>query len=203
MTLDTADDRTIFFDMLPISLTVPTGNSHDFTLRVRAFSVPGQAVHATTRKVVLQGADGVVFVADSRLEETQANAASFAELRAYLTDLGHGDTSLPIVMQFNKRDLFEIRSDQELSTLAATSIEPVFRATATRGEGVRETFLALTATVLAGNYRRYPLQETLGLGAYAATNAIAKALGWNMDVARCMQASVANSLILSRDTTHE
>ncbi len=199
MTLDTADDRTLFFDMLPMSLSVPTPDHAPFALRIRAFSVPGQQVHATTRKVVLQGADGVVFVADSRLEETQANAASFAELRAHLTELGRGGRSLPIAMQFNKRDLAEIRSDDELETLARGSLEPVFGAVAIHGEGVRETFLALLAIVWARLDRRGQLKQLLGLDATDAAHAVARTLGWDLDLNACAAASVAGSFDLARD----
>lgn len=200
MSLDTADDRTLFFDMLPVALTVPSKDRAPFSLRVRLFSVPGQVVHATTRKVVLQGADGVVFVADSRLEETQANAQSFAELRQHLTELGPAGRSLPIVMQFNKRDLAEIREDHELELLARESQEPVFRATAIRGEGVRETFLALLALVWERLDRRRQLSDHLGLDAPAAVNAVARALGWPIDFDACAEASVALSFGLATGT---
>lgn len=201
MSLDTADDRTLFFDMLPMALTVPSRDRAPFSLRLRVFSVPGQVVHATTRKVVLQGADGVVFVADSRLEETQANALSFAELRQHLSELGPSGRGLPIVMQFNKRDLSEIREDDELERLARESHEPVFRAIAIRGEGVRETFLALLALVWERLDRRGLLSEPFGLDAQAAVDAIARALGWHIDLEACAAASVAHSFGLAPGET--
>lgn len=197
MSLDTADDRTLFFDMLPVALTVPSPAHAPFALRVRLFSVPGQLVHATTRKVVLQGADGVVFVADSRLEETQANAQSFAELRQHLSELGPAGRGLPIVMQFNKRDLSEIREDDELELLARESQEPVFRAVAIRGDGVRETFLALLALVWERLDRRGMLSDPFGLDAPGAVNAVARALGWPIDFDACAAASVAHSFGLA------
>ncbi len=196
MSLDTSDDRTLFFDMLPLALSVNAEGHAPFALRVRVFSVPGQLVHATTRRVILQGADGVVFVADSRLEETQANAQSFTELRAHLADIGHGGRALPIVMQFNKRDLPEIREDDELERLARESHEPVFRAIANRGEGVRETFLAALALVWDRHDRRGQLAEALGAGAPTAAGAVARALGWDLDLAACTAASVAGSFVL-------
>jgi signal recognition particle receptor subunit beta len=199
MSLDSGTDRTRFFDMLPMALIVPTPHQAPFTLRLRAFSVPGQLAHATTRKVVLEGVDGVVFVADSRLEETQANAASFSELRAHLTELGRGGRSLAIAMQFNKRDLAEIRSDEELEALATESLEPVFRAVAIRGEGVRETFLAIVAIIWARLDRRGQLTQLLGLNASNVADAIARSLGWNLTVADCAAASVAQSFDLARE----
>jgi signal recognition particle receptor subunit beta len=201
MSLDTSDDRTLFFDMLPLALSVNAGSHVPFSLRVRAFSVPGQLVHATTRRVILQGADGVVFVADSRLEETQANAQSFAELRAHLADIGHGGRTLPIVMQFNKRDLQEIREDEELERLASESHEPVFRAIANRGDGVRETFLAALALVWERHDRRGQLTEVLGANASQAAAGVARALGWNLTLEDCTAASVAASFALDREST--
>ena len=195
MSLDTADDRTLFFDMLPLAFSVAHGSVSPFTLRVRVFSVPGQLVHATTRKVVLQGADGVVFVADSRLEQTQANAQSFAELRDHLAALGPSSRSLPITIQFNKRDLAEIRSDEELDVLARESDEPVFPAVALSGDGVRETFLASVAGVWEYLDRRGQLTADLGLGAEHALDALAQTLGWPIDLATCVAASVGGSFI--------
>jgi signal recognition particle receptor subunit beta len=200
MSLDTSDDRTLFFDMLPLALAVNATSTMPFSLRVRAFSVPGQLVHATTRRVILQGADGVIFVADSRLEETQANAQSFTELRAHLTDLGHGGLTLPIVMQFNKRDLPEIREDDELEHLAGESHEPVFRAIANRGEGVRETFLAALGLVWQRHDRRGQLQDSLGASAAQAVDGVARALGWGLTLDDCTAASVAGSLSLERES---
>src|SRR5258706_6682070 len=98
MTLDTRDDRTLFFDLLPIFF-----RSSNFSFRIKVYTVPGQPVHEATRKIVLAGADGIVFVADSSPEAREANAASFKNLTANLVAfaLDH----IPVVVQYNKRDL--------------------------------------------------------------------------------------------------
>src|SRR5688500_11166949 len=140
MTLETQDDRTLFFDLLPLTFRAKDG---DVSLRLKLFTVPGQPIHAATRRLVLQGADGIALIADSRVSETQRNAESFFDLRQNLRDNGLDLSKMPLVIQFNKRDLPEIRTDQELEQLAHRGKEPVFRAIATRGVGTVETFVGL------------------------------------------------------------
>src|SRR6187549_3366442 len=98
MTLDTRDDRTLFFDLLPIFF-----RRSGFSFRIKVYTVPGQPVHEATRKVMLSGADGVVFVADSSAQQLAANKASWNNLQANLKTLGL--ERIPIVVQYNKRDL--------------------------------------------------------------------------------------------------
>lgn len=136
MTLDTRDDRTLFFDLLPMRFTSDSGLS----FAIKLFTVPGQVIHDATRRLVLQGADAVVFVADSQVAETQANREAFLDLKQNLAVNGLDLKTMPVVIQFNKRDLPGIRSDAELDALAARGREPVFKAVATRGEGVAGTF---------------------------------------------------------------
>jgi mutual gliding-motility protein MglA len=140
MTLETQDDRTLFFDLLPLTFKAKDG---DVSLRIKLFTVPGQPIHGATRRLVLQGADGVALIADSRVAETQRNAEAFFDLRQNLRENGLDLAKMPLVIQFNKRDLPDIRSDAELEQLASRGKEPVFLATATRGIGVVETFLGL------------------------------------------------------------
>ncbi len=144
MTLETRDDRTLFFDLLPV-----TFRSGDLSLRLKVFTVPGQVIHNATRRLVLQGADGISFIADSQLSETRNNAESFVNLKQNLRELGMEIKTMPLVIQFNKRDMADIRTDAELAELAARGREPVFRAVAVRGEGVAETFVGLLRGVLA------------------------------------------------------
>lgn len=161
MTLDTRDDRTLFFDMLPF---VFRGEDRSkMSLRLKVFTVPGQVVHASTRRLVLQGADGVVFVADSRNGEIENNAASFLDLRANLKSLGIRVRDLPLVIQFNKRDLDDVRSDEELVDLATRGREPVFGASAIEGRGVIETFFGLLALTWAKLDRDHALAEKIGV----------------------------------------
>src|ERR1700749_1107709 len=103
MTLETKDDRTLFFDMLPLALRAE--GDRGMTLRIKIFPVPGQILHASTRRLVLQGADGIAFIADSQVSETEHNAASFLDLRQNLKDMSLSLKKVPLVIQFNKRDL--------------------------------------------------------------------------------------------------
>lgn len=140
MTLETQDDRTLFFDLLPLTFRSKDG---DVSLRIKLYTVPGQPIHAATRRLVLQGADGVAFIADSRVTELQRTAEAFHDLRQNLRENKIELARLPVVIQFNKRDLPDVRSDEELARLAVQGKEPVFRAIATRGIGVVETFVCL------------------------------------------------------------
>ena len=140
MTLETRDDRTLFFDMLPLVFKSENG---DMSLRLKVFTVPGQVLHGSTRRLVLQGADGVAFIADSQLSETENNAASLLDLKENLKELGVALRDLPFVIQFNKRDLPAIRSDAEIEALAQRGREPIFKATAIKGMGVLESFFGL------------------------------------------------------------
>jgi signal recognition particle receptor subunit beta len=143
MTLDTRDDRTLFFDLLPLSFTAGSG----LTVRLKLFTVPGQVIHNATRRLVLQGVDGVVFVADSQKSETKNNAEAFRNLKTNLKDNGLDPAKIPLIIQFNKRDLADVRPDDEIDMLAKKGKEPVYKAIATRGTGVLETFMGLvTAT---------------------------------------------------------
>lgn len=141
ITLDTRDDRTLFFDLLPLQFETEGG----FTIRLKLFTVPGQVIHNTTRKIVLQGADGVAFIADSRVSQTRSNNESFANLKQNLKDNGLDFEDIALVIQFNKRDLEGIRSEAEVDKIAKKGREPVFKAVAIAGQGVRETFRGLAA----------------------------------------------------------
>ena len=140
MTLETQDDRTLFFDLLPLTFRSRDG---DFSLRIKLFTVPGQPIHSATRRLVLQGADGIALVADSRLSQTQGNADAFFDLRENLRTNGLELAKMPLVIQFNKRDLPAIRTEAELGQLAERGKEPVYLAVATSGVGVIETFMGL------------------------------------------------------------
>src|ERR1700690_1167827 len=139
MTLETRDDRTLFFDLLPLTF----GSEKGLSVRLKVFTVPGQVIHSSTRRLVLQGADGVVFVADSREAETEHNAESFRDLRENLKQNGLSSKQLPLVLQFNKRDLPSVRTEAELTDMAAQGKEPVYLAVATKGQGVVDTFIGL------------------------------------------------------------
>lgn len=159
MVLDTQDDRTIYFDLLPFFLVAPSG----LRIKVKVFTVPGQVRHDATRKTVLQRADGVAFIADSQLREVRNNANSFANLESNLSFVGIKVDRLPLVVQFNKRDLAEIISvEQIMEKWGATGI-PIFMASAINGDGVIETFVRLLEMTYDRIDKRYELLDRHGL----------------------------------------
>jgi mutual gliding-motility protein MglA len=162
MTLETKDDRTLFFDMLPLVFKADTEGGA-MNLRVKVFTVPGQVVHASTRRLVLQGADAVAFIADSQVAETENNAASFIDLRTNLKELGRSMRDVPLVIQFNKRDLPNVRSDAELDELALRGKEPVFKASAVHGQGVMESFFGLLERAWRSLDAEHDLTQKLGI----------------------------------------
>ena len=176
MTLETKDDRTLFFDMLPLVFKAESDHG-TMSLRVKVFTVPGQVVHASTRRLVLQGADGIVFVADSQLKETENNAASFLDLRANLKELGRSTSQVPLVIQFNKRDLPNIRTDAEIDELARRGKEPVFKACAVSGDGVLESFFGLLDRTWKRLDAEHDLKDKLGLRPEAFLAMAAASLG--------------------------
>jgi signal recognition particle receptor subunit beta len=134
MTLDTRDDRTLFFDLLPIFFRTTS-----FSFRIKVYTVPGQPVHEATRKVVLAGADGVVFVADSGADKADANREAWANLVASLH--AHGLDQIPVVVQYNKRDV-AISPISDVDHFDDPA-RPLFEAEAKVGKGVVPTFFAL------------------------------------------------------------
>ncbi|MCA9654097.1 MAG: gliding motility protein [Myxococcales bacterium] len=173
VTLNTRDDRTLFFDLLPLRLSVGGGLS----IRFKLFTVPGQVIHNATRKIVLQGADGVAFIADSRVSQTRANNESFANLRANLNENGIAMSEIGTVIQLNKRDLPGIRSDEEVEKIRRRGSEPVYTAVALRGEGVAETFLGLASISWSKLDRRYQLEESFGVTHDEVMDQLATLLG--------------------------
>jgi mutual gliding-motility protein MglA len=176
MTLDTKDDRTLFFDMLPLVFKADTENG-SMSLRVKVFTVPGQVVHSSTRRLVLQGADGIVFVADSQIAETEHNAESFLDLRANLKELGRSLSQVPMVIQFNKRDLPNVRTDAEIDDLARRGKEPVYKASAVNGKGVLECFFGLLDRSWKHLDAEHDLSEKLGMPPAAFLEKAAASLG--------------------------
>jgi hypothetical protein len=146
VSLATQTDRTLFFDFLPIDLGAISG----FTTRLQLYTVPGQVYYATTRKLVLQGADGIVFVADSQTRQLAENVESLQDLHANLAAQGVDTSTVPMVLQYNKQDLPEEmildaeRLDEELNFRGVTS----YTAGAVRGEGVFETLRGISELVL-------------------------------------------------------
>ncbi|HEV8323323.1 MAG TPA: hypothetical protein VG389_17030 [Myxococcota bacterium] len=137
--LDTRDDRTLFFDLLPVHFTTRSG----LTVKIKVFTVPGQVMHNSTRRVLLAAVDAIAFVADSQIALARENAESFRGMQDNLRENGIDPAGVPVVVQFNKRDMPDIRTDEELDELARRSRERIYRAVAVRGVGVLETFNGL------------------------------------------------------------
>ena len=145
VSLETESDRTLFFDLLPIEV----GTIGGFKTRLQLYTVPGQVFYNTTRKLVLKGVDGLVFVADSQRPMREANIESLSSLIENLEDLGLEMADLPLVLQFNKRDLKNILTVDELnSDLNANSWHPHFESSAINGDGVFETLKEITKLTL-------------------------------------------------------
>jgi signal recognition particle receptor subunit beta len=194
MTLETKDDRTLFFDMLPLTVRAGAERPGGMTLRIKIFTVPGQVLHASTRRLVLQGADGVAFIADSQVSETEHNAASFLDLRQNLKELGLHLKGMPLVIQFNKRDLQRVRSDEEIGALASRGREPVFKASAVDGRGVMETFFGLLHVTWAKLDGEHQLGKLLGIESSALLPMAARQLGVASDVKTLLASCVGGAI---------
>lgn len=159
LTLETRDDRTLFFDLLPFHFTSSSG----VRMRIKLFTVPGQVIHNATRRVVLQSADGVGFIADSQISQIDNNALSFRNLGENLEDNGLDLATIPLIIQFNKRDLENIRSDDEIDALASLGREPVYKSVAISGMGVVETFLGLFSLTWNALEKQHEISERFGI----------------------------------------
>jgi signal recognition particle receptor subunit beta len=157
VTLDTADDRTLYFDFLPIEF----GTQNGFSVKIKLFTVPGQVMHKSTRKVVLAGADAVAFIADSQRASASANAYSYRDMEANLKSNGLDFEALPKVIQFNKRDLPDIKPLAEIRK--AWGGIPTFPAVATKGEGVLETFRELLRFTYRSLDARHDFAQKFGV----------------------------------------
>ncbi len=159
MTLDTEGDRTLFFDLLPVGFVAPSG----LLVKFKIYTVPGQVVHDAVRKNVLSRADGVIFVADSQCAQSVNNGASFDNLLTNVAQLGMRPERLPLVVQFNKRDLPDILSEQEIARRWGGTPWPLQLASALEGRGVVETFSTLVGLVYAELDTQFALGATHGL----------------------------------------
>ncbi len=145
VSLETESDRTLFFDLLPIEV----GTIGGFKTRMQLYTVPGQVFYNTTRKLVLKGVDGVVFVADSQRPMREANIESFKNLKANLAELDISLDDMPLVIQYNKRDLKQILTMEELDAdFNPDGTQVTFEASAINGDGVFETLKEITKLTL-------------------------------------------------------
>src|SRR5450631_220101 len=144
ISLATETDRTLFFDFLPLDL----GTVRGFKTRFHLYTVPGQVFYDASRKLILKGVDGVVFVADSQEERIDANIESLDNLRYNLKEQGYDLDKLPYVVQYNKRDLPYVMSVEEMRRELNPTNVPDFEACAMTGEGVFETLKAVAKLIL-------------------------------------------------------
>jgi mutual gliding-motility protein MglA len=144
ISLATETERTLFFDFLPLSL----GEIRGFKTRFHLYTVPGQVFYDASRKLILKGVDGVVFVADSQTERMEANIESLENLRLNLSEQGYNLDKVPYIIQYNKRDLPNAAPLDELRGLLNPTKVPEFEACATTGVGVFETLKAIAKAVL-------------------------------------------------------
>jgi mutual gliding-motility protein MglA len=144
ISLATETERTLFFDFLPLSL----GEIRGFKTRFHLYTVPGQVFYDASRKLILKGVDGVVFVADSQIERMEANLESVENLRVNLSEQGYDLDKVPYVVQYNKRDLPNIATVEELRRLLNPRNVPEYQAVAPTGVGVFDTLKAVAKQVL-------------------------------------------------------
>ena len=161
LTIETKGDRTLFFDLLPLNL----GTIRGFNIRIQLYTVPGQVMYASTRKLVLKGADGLVFVADPLQVRRERNIESLEDLRTSLLEYGLKLEEMPLVIQYNKRDLV----DTPIPTLTVAELEAdlnsvyrvkTFEASAVTGMGVFETLREISKQTVRYVTNKHLLHET-------------------------------------------
>ena len=150
VSLETETDRTLFFDLLPIDV----GSIAGFNTRIQLYTVPGQVFYNTTRKLVLKGVDGVVFVADSQRPMLQTNIDSLRNLEENLNEMSLSAETLPIVLQYNKRDLPDVCDVAEMEAALNPRGWPSFEASAVTGQGVFETLKGVSKATLLNLKKR-------------------------------------------------
>jgi mutual gliding-motility protein MglA len=154
VSLATETDRTLFFDFLPLDLGTISG----FQTRFQLYTVPGQVYYDATRKLVLQGADGVVFVADSQMSQQAENMESFRNLQVNLLEQGLDPRTTPLVLQYNKRDLPDVMPLEEMDDMLNYRELPRFEACALAGTGVFDTLRGISEQVLRRLSQRFDRQ---------------------------------------------
>jgi signal recognition particle receptor subunit beta len=167
LSLATKTDRTLFFDFLPLDL----GEIRGMKTRVQLYTVPGQVFYNETRKLVLKGVDGVVFVADSQQDMLGPNVESFGNLEENLNGHGLSLAELPHVIQFNKRDLPKLADIDEINSAVNRFNAPFYESVATTGIGVKDTLNAITKLVLVHLTRKYGAAEEAEEAAEATQSA--------------------------------
>ena len=144
ISLATETERTLFFDFLPLAL----GEIRGFKTRFHLYTVPGQVFYDASRKLILKGVDGVVFVADSQIERMEANIESIENLRINLAEQGYDLDKVPFIIQYNKRDLPNVVPIEEMKKALNPTRVPDFEACAVDGTGVFDTLKAIAKLVI-------------------------------------------------------
>ena len=171
VSLNTAQDRTLFFDLLPISL----GQVSGYEFKIQVYTVPGQVQYNATRRVVLAGADAIVFVADSRKSMAKENIAAFENMKVNLLANRLVPEKVPLVLQYNKRDMPDIDTEAELNRQLNAWGRKAFPGVAANGDGVLETFGAAAQEMLQSIAIKYNLKDK-GLDPAAVPDLVAAAL---------------------------
>jgi mutual gliding-motility protein MglA len=157
VSLATETDRTLFFDFMPLDLGTISG----FRTRIQLYTVPGQVYYNATRRLVLSGADGVVFVADSQRQQAEENIESLRNLHENLLEEGIDPRDFPMILQYNKRDLPGVLPVAQLDDALNFRSLPAFPAAAVAGDGVFETLKGITGVVLQNLSRRFQREARL------------------------------------------
>jgi len=144
ISLATDTDRTLFFDFLPLTL----GEIRGFRTRFQLYTVPGQVFYDASRKLILRSVDGIVFVADSQIERMEANQESLENLALNLSEHGYDINAIPLVIQYNKRDLPNAAPSAAMREVLNPRGLPEFEAIATQGDGVFDTLKSVAKSVL-------------------------------------------------------
>jgi mutual gliding-motility protein MglA len=142
--LNTENERTLFFDFLPLFV----GDIRGYKTKFHLYTVPGQVVYDASRKLILKGLDGIIFVADSQAERLEENIESFNNLETNLKQQGYDIRQVPLMIQYNKRDLKNVTPTHELRRILNRYNSPEFEAVATQGEGVFETLKTLSKSIV-------------------------------------------------------
>jgi signal recognition particle receptor subunit beta len=174
LTVETHDDRTLFFDLLPVFFSTANG----FKVKVKLFTVPGQVLHNATRRIVLQNTDAVAFIADSRRAAAADNNNYWRNLHENMRENGLDPEQIPVVIQYNKRDLPDTKTDEEIEDTRRKGREPVVGAVAVREIGVLETLYA----VLQRAYQRLDGRANLARNIGLAEGEFLSQIFTNMDL---------------------
>jgi len=171
LSINTDEDTTLFFDYLPLQFRI----LDQYRVRVQGYTVPGQVQFNTTRRLVLKGADGVIFVADSARARLQENVDSLLDLYTNLSRLGMSAETLPVLLQYNKQDLAECLSPPELDNYLNHLGHPSLPATALEGDQVQETFAKALQMIITRTHAEYQFARR-GLSLEATLESLTRAL---------------------------